>query len=772
MTDDLKTFLAQYSKPYEVVTDDYRRSPFAEPVKAARSGIVYNAHTYHTKVPAEGIIPYLGYYTEPGDLVLDPFCGSGMTGVACMLSGRAVILNDLSPAAIHITRNYNTPVQGTDLKNEFLKIKNNVKEEFDWLYGTICDSCGQLANIQYTIWSDVYECGRCGSEILWWDRALHAKTEKVSDEFPCPACGKEWRKSQLKRLKTIPVLVNYICTNCNKRGEHTPTVAELARIKDISVKPIPYWFPTDELDHNSEMYIRGALQSRNIDRVDQFYTNRNLWALARLWEEINSIEDIRVRMAMQFVFTAVNAAHATIMTRIILKGGKKPILTSSQSGIIYVPSLSVEKNVMQVMERKLRDVVELASQIMPKYTGVSFTRVGSATHIPEISGNTIDYVFTDPPFGMNLYYSDLNFISEAWLGIFTDSTEEAVVHREQKNKPKSLNDYKDLMTKAFQEIYRVLKPGRWASVVFHNSDDKIWQVILDAAEVSGFEVADINAFDKVQLSFKGIRGAKGLERVTNRDIVLNLRKPREQEPLRTNERADQVEAEQKALETVADFLTIDPPPAKRTLQHIWNHVLYSMIRSGNVQVSMAGLAELLSYHYQTFKVVDGKYYLRGEAVVGGNVFDLRTDAGAIAWLNSLLTNEPLTTGELIPRWQQETAHLGASDPQRLDILLDQNFWQEQKDGKWRIPTPTEREKMSAREDLSSQAHLRVIRRFLDGSFDRRPSNLELAAWIRFCYNREFYSEAAALFDHITETGLDGDEYKTIKKMSSIARMKK
>jgi DNA modification methylase len=772
MTTDLKAFVARHSKPYDPETDDYRRPPFAEPVKAARSGKIYNAHTYHTKVPAEGIIPYLEYYTEPGALILDPFCGSGMTGVACMLSGRAVVLNDLSPAAVHIAHNYTTPIKAIDLKSEFERVRSVVKDEFDWLYGTTCENCGKRATIQYTIWSDVYECGRCSSDIIWWDTIFQSAASKMQDEFSCRACGKQWQKSQLKRIRTVPVRTNYICSSCRKRGEHVTTLEELKRIDEISAQPIPYWYPTERLDPNNEMYIRGALHTRNIERVDQFYTPRNLRALARLWQEINAIEDTRLRQGMQFLFTAVNAPHATIMTRIILKGGKKPILTSSQSGILYVPSLSVEKNVFQVMERKLGDVTELASQIMPNYIGFSFSRVGSATNISELGENTVDYVFTDPPFGMNLYYSDLNFIWESWLGEFTDSTEEAVVHREQRNSAKSISEYKELMTRAFQEMHRVLKPGRWASVVFHNSDDRIWQTIIDGAESAGFEIAEVNAFDKVQLSFKGIRGAKGLERVTNKDIVLNLRKPHKQQIPRTNGSTDQIVAEQRVLETVADFLATNPPPSERSLQHIWNHVLYGMIRNGSVQISMAGLEEMLSHQYQNFKVVDGKYYLRGEAVVGGNVFDLRTDAGAIAWLTSVLQNQPQTTGELIPVWQQETAHVDMNDPGRLDNLLEQNFWQNQKDGRWRIPTPAEREKMSAREDLSAQAHLRVIRRYLQGNFDRRPYDNELAAWVRFCYNRQFYSEAAALFDHVNETSLDAEEYKTIKKMATVARMKK
>jgi len=111
------------------------------------------------------------------------------------------------------------------------------------------------------------------------------------------------------------------------------------------------------------------------------------------------------------------------------------------------------------------------------------------------------------------------------------------------------------------------------------------------------------------------------------------------------------------------------------------------------------------------------------------------------------------------------------DPGRLDRLLEQNFWQDERTGRWRVPTAAEREKMSARADLSAQAHLRVVRRFLAGELDRRPDDRELCAWIRFCYNREFYTEAADLFPHINEDRVDPEEYRAVKRIAAVCRMR-
>ncbi len=267
--DDLAAFLAQHATPYDAARDTYRRPPFAAPVKAGKNTAIYNAHSYHTKVPPQGIMPYIEHYTAPGDLVLDPFCGSGMTGVAALLTGRHAVLNDLSPAAVHIARNYCTPVDVEALRQEFARIKAAVKEEFDWLYGTTCDRCHGPATIQYTIWSDVFECARCTEALVLWDVAVDRSSGKVHDRFTCPNCGAAWRKTQLRWLKSVPVITNYACPTCKpKRDEHPTTAAEKQRIDEIEAAEIPYWYPTAPFAEKDWEMWRSELQKLQISLLD------------------------------------------------------------------------------------------------------------------------------------------------------------------------------------------------------------------------------------------------------------------------------------------------------------------------------------------------------------------------------------------------------------------------------------------------------------------------------------------------------------------------
>ena len=144
------------------------------------------------------------------------------------------------------------------------------------------------------------------------------------------------------------------------------------------------------------------------------------------------------------------------------------------------------------------------------------------SHVPDRS---VDYVFTDPPFGSNIYYSDASFLWEAWLDDFTPTADEAVVSTSltADRGGKSLEDYEKLMAASFAEVARALKPGAWASVMFHNSDDAVWSSLERAIEAADLRIESAIAFDKSQPSFKGVKQITDQERVSSFDLVLQLR---------------------------------------------------------------------------------------------------------------------------------------------------------------------------------------------------------------------------------------------------------
>jgi len=209
------------------------------------------------------------------------------------------------------------------------------------------------------------------------------------------------------------------------------------------------------------------------------------------------------------------------MRRFNARGGQRPL-----TGTLYIPQLSSEANVMEVFRHKVDQLQRYYRAFQPHGVEAPSILLGSATQLAAIPDASIDYVFTDPPFGSNIFYADCNLIWESWLGRLTDQTREAVVNRSlgTEHGGKSLQTYATLIGGAMHEIARVLKPGAWATVVFHNTDGAVWQAIRDAADQAGFSFHEAASLDRRQQSHKGYKGRSGAEDVAHFDVVFNLRK--------------------------------------------------------------------------------------------------------------------------------------------------------------------------------------------------------------------------------------------------------
>jgi DNA modification methylase/transcriptional regulator with XRE-family HTH domain len=499
-------------------------------VSGGRSSAFYLAHSYHTKVPPEAIRPFIEHYTRTGDVVLDPFCGSGMTGVAAALAQRRAILNDLSPAAIHLSWNHTRPCNPDDLAAEFARIDSRVAPDFERLYRTTHK--GEPAKIHWTLWSTKHQCPLCQGEFLLWE-SMDRSTGRLGSRIKCPRCRRALERSELSSLGSYPAWIAYETRN-GKRLEKAPDDDDVKRATTGRRDKITDWYPDVRLERNNEMYLRCALHLRGVSSLADFYTARNLEALALLWREIMSVADERVRRALAFAFTNT-AWHGTRMRRFNARGGQRPL-----TGTLYIPQLSSEANVLEVMRNKIDQLQRYYRAYKPGQAELPALLLGSATHLDAVRDASVDYVFTDPPFGSNIYYADCNLIWESWLGRVTDSTEEAVVNRALTvdKGGKSLDDYAALMKSAMREIVRVLKPGAWATVVFHNTDAGVWSAIRDAAVDAGLLFHEAASLDRRQQSHKGYKGRSGSEDVAHCDVVFNLQKPQTAMSAALNRRPD------------------------------------------------------------------------------------------------------------------------------------------------------------------------------------------------------------------------------------------
>jgi hypothetical protein len=208
------------------------------------------------------------------------------------------------------------------------------------------------------------------------------------------------------------------------------------------------------------------------------------------------------------------------MRRFNARGGQRPL-----TGTLYIPQLSIEVNVADVFAHKIRQLRRFYSAPATGAAPASVLR-GSATSLP-LPDASIDYCFTDPPFGSNIFYADCAVVWESWLKELTPTQSEAVVNRSLRPLAggKTVGQYGELMEKSFAEIQRVLRRNAWATVVFQSSDAEIWAALRMAVENAGFDLASASYLDKTQQSHKGYKGRSGLEDVASFDVVLSLHKP-------------------------------------------------------------------------------------------------------------------------------------------------------------------------------------------------------------------------------------------------------
>lgn len=470
-------------------------------VAVRRSSSLYGVHAYHTKVPAEAIAGFIKTNTEPGDTVLDLFCGSGMTGVAAAMLGRHAVLNDLSPAAAHIASNYTRPCDPGEFERAVQRVLDSAGGAVAEMYATRHDDRDE--RIEYLVWSDIRRCPSCGTDLtLWNHRDAGLRT------IDCPSCGHEATKADMPVVGERAVEAN-LSVGGTHRVVRSVIPDDLR--PDLTRDGLP-WFPTTPFDASRPMWRRGHADL-GIETVADFYSNRNLAALSLLWDAAGNEPDDRLRSALRFSLTAI----ANRASRRYQWNAKRP--TNVLGGTLYISSVRYEWNVLSLWKRKARAVTKLFASQISRPGAVTVLR-GSATAL-DVPDASIDYCFTDPPFGSHIVYSDVSLLWEAWLDDLTDRSSEAIVVRSGDH-GKTIEDYGRQLRDSFREVRRVLKPSGRATVVFQASEPDTWSAVYEAVIDAGLHFADATTLDKGQPSFKQVKGRHAGELVAETDVVLTF----------------------------------------------------------------------------------------------------------------------------------------------------------------------------------------------------------------------------------------------------------
>lgn len=802
-------FIKEHGKPYDPDNDAYRRQPFAADVSEGKNDPIYNAHSYHTKVPHKAIMRYILHYTEPGDIVFDGFCGTGMTGVAASLCGdrkaveslgyrvlddgtildekgrpfsklgaRKAILIDLSPAATFIAYNYNTPVDVRAFEREARRILDEVERECGWMYRTqhVVDGKVQkdakgnpiMGKINYTVWSDVFICPSCSGELVFWEVAVDKEEGKVRDEFPCPHCGANLTQRTLERAtekvydrdigefitraRQVPVLINYSVGN--KRYEKEPDDYDLELIRKIEESEIPYWYPTDRLPegYNTEQ----PKVSHGITHVHHFYTRRNLWVLAACMNKPQSSSNLRLRNRLLFLVEQLVLGMSRL-ARYVPRHYSQ--VNQYLSGTLYIASQVVEVSPWYILNST--KIKNLTRALLKEHIGACTTYCSSADSTL-LRDACVDYIFTDPPFGGNLMYSELNFLWEAWLRVFTNNKPEAVENKAQGKGPR---EYQELMEKCFAEYYRVLKPGRWMTVVFHNSQNRIWNAIQEAILRAGFVIADVRTLDKKQGTFKQVTSTTAVKQ----DLVISAYKPNGGLEKRFHLEAGTEEGVWDFVRTHLKQLPVfvEKNGKAEVIAERQNFLLYDRMVAFHVQRGVAvpmGAAEFYAGLKQHFPERDGMYFLPDQVVeydkkrlmvheVEQLALFVTDEKSSIQWLRSELSKKPQTYQEIYPKFLRELHKAPHEKLPELSELLEQNFLKDDQ-GRWYVPDPG---RQSDLEKMREKALLKEFEEYKEGRGRLKVFRTEaLRAGFKACWAAKDYKTIVEVARRIPDTVLQED----------------
>ncbi len=427
---------------------DYSKiKPILTSIEAKTYPARYRMHKYWAKKPYNIVSYYINHYTKKGDIVFDPFCGSGVSAVEALILRRKAIALDLNPVSIFITKmTAISPVNLDNLKTVFTNIEKKVKDKINSYY--LLDE----------------KCPKCKSQLtaeITWRGEIDIPLVQTS----CPQCGsKNARKQREMKKSEIKVLNQY------------------------ENEKIPYWYPKDKLIPNSRLCVKEKTSIKDL------FSNRNLITTTILFNAIQSIKDELYRDLLKFTFTSLVAQATKMIPAAPGCGG----MSWKQHGF-WLPSQYREANVWHYFSNRFNKILNgkketnmLIGDFYKEGDTIKFY-TQSATDLGNISNRSIDYVFTDPPYGDSEPYLEESILWNAWLGFDSDFKKEIIltdssVRPEKRNKTKEgMENYTRMLAESFNEVKKKMKTDRYMTVTFHNRDRAIWASLIRACTKAGFE---------------------------------------------------------------------------------------------------------------------------------------------------------------------------------------------------------------------------------------------------------------------------------------------
>jgi len=426
-----------------------------------KSSQIFNQHHYWTKQPLNAINYFINLHSNPNDTVLDPFCGTGMTGVSAILNNRKAILSDISPICNHISKGYTTILNFQP--NEIINILKIITKKIGELYKTKCLNCNTEVDILFSILGEQFldSSGiKTVDNNLFFDSIINEYSFKKK-------VGKNNSFSNFELVKIV-----YKCSCTNKKTYKIPSE------EDIELHNKRIW---NENNIPKDLFF-GKEPKRNfkkgIKQVSDLYSHRNLSALSIIKDEINKIKNEEIKNYFLFCFTSI-LFNTSLMSRY-----RKYENTSIKMGTFYIPPMIKDNNVLKSFENKLLKNFKSNHSI---YKNSTFNNVriynDSATNLNNLKDDSIDYIYTDPPYADVISYSELNLVWESWLELKTQNEFEMII---SPSEGKSIDNYFSLFEEFLKKASEKLKKEKKMTLIFHHPNIEFWSLLQNSIVNSNF----------------------------------------------------------------------------------------------------------------------------------------------------------------------------------------------------------------------------------------------------------------------------------------------
>ena len=554
---------------------------------------MYLMHKFWARKPHNVVGEYIEHYSKKGDIVLDPFVGSGVTAIEALKRGRKAIAIDLDPIATFITRMTLKPINLKKFEEAFKQIERNVRKDIEKLYTTTCPNCGQPCLEAYVIWSEVVECEVCHEKVTL------ARAMKKGKSFICSS-GHELNINNVVDEK--PIEIGCECETCVKKSAkrvrfirkilNESDTQDIERLKQISQFPISYWYPK-----NVKLFYKDGRPFKKKETsnfVEDLFDRRSLIAHSIVYHEIQKIKDDDIRDMMMFVFSSNlhNVSKLNPVHQPRWKKGEHPSTESNKLISYYKEAKSFE------------DLKKDANILVCTQSALRLS--DNPARIPKES---IQYVFTDPPYGGSIQYLELSFLWAAWLrGDKNDPRFDIKFDEEitiNENQQKDFDYYHKMLKAAFEQVFNVLEPGKYLTVTFHNTDIKIYNSIIKAAVLAGFDLEKIIYQPPARPSAKGLFQPYGS---AIGDYYIRFRKPEKKEELLSEAEIDKQRYERIIVNTVKHIIAERREPVTYSVIINSYPTIFDELKKNGYRFSAPeGIEEVLrKYLNKEFALVDVK----------------------------------------------------------------------------------------------------------------------------------------------------------------------